>query len=685
MRINKRAVCAALGLLLPATGVATLAASTAHAATPCASGVWTAKYYANTSFSGTPKKTTCDTAINENYGTGDPAGVALPRDNFGVRWTVSRDFGSGGPFTFSAAAQDGIRVYLDGVRKIDLWSNVSATRGKSVRVTIPKGTHTIRVDFAAFTGRANVKFTYAPVTSASVDKVKPLTPTGLKAAYSTSTLKTSLTWTKNVEMDLAGYRVYRRTGTSTTWTRISGTGLVTSPSYLDTPPATGDAYGYAVTAVDKAGNETARSAAQTVTSVDKTGPAAPTGVKAKGTPPAVTLTWHPDTTDDNPYYPGYWVYRATSPTGTFTRLGSGDVVIPAYTDASAEPGVTYWYKVRASDRLGNLSAFSAAVSAARPAAGADAAPAPTGVTADDWYDGNTVTWKPPAGATPTGYHVYFKSAADLDWTKLTSTPVTSTSLHHPTAPTGVLSQYYVTAVDASGAESLPSAIASATRLDGSGTGPWPTPEGLLARENTGGIELWWDPFQPPNGSAVGRYDHQMLYRAAGEGGTYEPVARLSLFATYYVDTTAPLNVPLAYKLVRVNGVGTASAPAFVSSIRDTPAVPGALTASDGVRETHVSWTSGGEADLKGFNIYRSTSPDVRVAPEYRLNSKPLKGHIIEVYSPDTIFEYSGPAPVHLVDHYIEPGVTYYYAITAVDIYGNESEPATGSATSTGWE
>lgn len=43
MRINKRAVCAALGLLLPATGVATLAASTAHAATPCASGVWTAK------------------------------------------------------------------------------------------------------------------------------------------------------------------------------------------------------------------------------------------------------------------------------------------------------------------------------------------------------------------------------------------------------------------------------------------------------------------------------------------------------------------------------------------------------------------------------------------------------------------------------------------------------------------
>lgn len=684
MRINRRAACAALGLLISATGVVTATASTAQAATPCANVVWTAKYYANTSFSGTPKATVCDAAVNEDYGAGDPAGVALPRDNFGVRWTMSRDFGSGGPFTFSAAAQDGVRVYLDGVRKIDLWSNVSATRAKRVRVTIPKGTHTIRVDFAAVTGRANVKFTYAPVTSASVDKVKPLTPTGLRAAYSTSTLKTGLTWTKNVEMDLAGYRVHRRTGTSATWTRISGTGLVTSPSYTDTPPATGDAYVYAVTAVDKAGNEAARSAARTVTSADRTGPAAPTGVKAKGTPPAVTLIWDPDTTDDHPYYPGYQVYRATSPTGAFTALG-GQFSDPAHSDVSAEPGVTYWYKVRAFDRLGNPSAFSATVSATRPATGADAAPAPTRVTADDWYDGNTVTWEPPAGAAPAGYHVYFKSAVDLDWTRLTSTPVTSTSLHHPAAPTGVPSQYYVTAVDASGAGSLPSAIASATRLDGSGTGPWPTPDVLRAYETTGGIELWWDPFQPPNGSAEGPYDHQMLYRAAGEGGTYEPVARLSLHATQYMDTTAPLNVPLTYKLVRVNGAGTPSAPAFASSLRDTPAVPGALTASDGFRSTSVTWTSGRESDLKGFNIYRSTSPDVRAAPEYRLNSTPLRGNIIELYSPDTIFEYSGPSPVRLLDRYIEPGVTYYYAITAVDIYGNESEPATGSATSTGWE
>jgi len=85
---------------------------------------------ANATFSGTAKRTDCDTAIAENWGTRAPA-TGLPKDNFGVRWTVTRDFGSGGLFALSAAAQDGIRVYVDGVRKIDLWKNVTVTRPRT--------------------------------------------------------------------------------------------------------------------------------------------------------------------------------------------------------------------------------------------------------------------------------------------------------------------------------------------------------------------------------------------------------------------------------------------------------------------------------------------------------------------------------------------------------------------------
>lgn len=215
-------VLATTGALL---GTATPAAS---AATTCAAPAYQRQSFANTTFSGTPKKTDCDASIAENWGAGSPA-PGLPKDNFGVRWTVTRDFGSGGPFTLSATAQDGIRVYVDGNRKVDLWRNVSATVRKTVNVTIPAGKHTLRVDYANWTGNANVNFTYAPRTATAIDRVKPLTPTGLSVTYDKTTGKAKLTWAKNKEMDLAGYRIYRR---------LNGTSFGSTPSRRPPPPRT---------------------------------------------------------------------------------------------------------------------------------------------------------------------------------------------------------------------------------------------------------------------------------------------------------------------------------------------------------------------------------------------------------------------------------------------------------------
>ncbi|WP_234316854.1 PA14 domain-containing protein, partial [Streptomyces sp. NRRL S-15] len=248
-RLSALAATAAL-----ATTGGLITAAPASAAVTCTSPVWRAQYFGNSTFSGTPKLTACDTAISENYGYGDPAGVTLPKDNFSVRWSLTRDFGSGGPFRLSAATQDGMRVYVDGVRKIDLWKNVSTTARKTVDLTIPAGKHTIRVDYVAWTGVANAALTYNPRTEAAVDTVKPLAPTGLTAAYDWTTAKTTLRWTANKEMDLAGYRVYRRLSAAN-WAKVSGTSLLTTRSFVDAPPATGQTFLYEVRAVDKAGRE----------------------------------------------------------------------------------------------------------------------------------------------------------------------------------------------------------------------------------------------------------------------------------------------------------------------------------------------------------------------------------------------------------------------------------------------
>ncbi|MBT2511917.1 cellulose 1,4-beta-cellobiosidase [Streptomyces sp. ISL-98] len=540
-----RAACATVAVLGTAVAGVALPTTAAQAAVTCADGVWKATYYANASFSGTPKLTACDTSINENYGTGDPAGVTLPNDNFTVRWSTTRDFGSGGPFALSTEVRDGIRVYVDGVRKVDVWKNVSTTQTKTVNLTIPKGRHTLRVDFVAWTGYANVKFAYAPRTSADIDKVPPLVPTGAQATYSTSTLKTTVAWSKNTEMDLAGYRVYRRLKGTSTFTRLNST-PVTTTSYANTPPSTGAVYYYEVRAVDKAGRESTGTADMPVTTADKTAPAAPTGLTTKVAPGSVALAWKLSEGAS-----AYRVYRSESATGTFERVG-GDLADPAYrdttadihkrcyyrvtaldaahnesarsvaadtgdpdtvppaevtgltaqgttagnvlrwtantddahhyevwgapvgqddpdgpetvlgssyTDARAEEGVAFQYRVQAVDVYGNASPAATSGTVTRPAPAPFAPPTAVEATPSDFS--TRLTWTP--GDYSLGHHVYRRTASNEAWTRLSGSKITANEFRDETAPAGV-SYYYVTAVNEDGQESAPSAEVTVDRI-----------------------------------------------------------------------------------------------------------------------------------------------------------------------------------------------------------------------------
>ncbi|MEU6662445.1 PA14 domain-containing protein [Streptomyces sp. NPDC046821] len=342
--LSASVVAATAGSLL------TVAAPPADAAVSCASPVFKRQFYANTTFSGTPKKTDCDSKIDQNWGTGAPA-TGLPVNNFGVRWTVTRDFGSGGPFALPVETRDGIRVYVDDVRKVDIWKNVSTTQSKTVNVTIPAGKHTLRVDFVNWTGAANVKFAYTPRTSATVDTVKPLVPTAPVLTY-TSTYQAKLSWAANKEMDLAGYRVYRRLKSGTYPAQPLAT--TTSTSFTDTTvPATGDVYAYEVRAYDKAGNTSAGTADQYVTTADRTGPAAPAGLTAHGDLYGMMIGWKPvaDAT-------AYEVY-AKSSTGAYTLLKR--LTGTSFIDYVGADSTLHTYAVRAFDAAGNPSAYSTAV------------------------------------------------------------------------------------------------------------------------------------------------------------------------------------------------------------------------------------------------------------------------------------------------------------------------------------
>jgi hypothetical protein len=103
----------------------------------------------------------------------------------------------------------------------------------------------------------------APIQISAQDVFPPSVPSGLAAVATAATgsmpASIDLSWQPDAEPDVAGYRVYRRDGQSD-WRRVSGDQLVAGPAFHDPDVKAGNAYSYAVTAIDTRGNESARSA-----------------------------------------------------------------------------------------------------------------------------------------------------------------------------------------------------------------------------------------------------------------------------------------------------------------------------------------------------------------------------------------------------------------------------------------
>jgi len=97
----------------------------------------------------------------------------------------------------------------------------------------------------------------ATVSATPLDRTPPDKPTGLTVLAGVN--RVFLTWDENKESDLAGYHVYRSLGGGKGYLRLSGK-LLTRTTFSDDSVKSGSTYYYAVTAVDKSGNEGARSA-----------------------------------------------------------------------------------------------------------------------------------------------------------------------------------------------------------------------------------------------------------------------------------------------------------------------------------------------------------------------------------------------------------------------------------------
>ena len=178
------------------------------------------------------------------------------------------------------------------------------------------------------------------------DTSAPTVPTGLKEKSVTGSTVT-MTWNASTDnYDVEYYKIYRGTtlaGTSET-TQFTDTGLLQETTYS-----------YRVSAVDFAGNESAKCGAVNMTThFDETPPTVPDNLRLMhATSSSVTFAWDPST--DDTAVTGYNVYRGTRLLAT---LAPG---VTTYTESNLTPSTSLTYYVSAFDAQGNTSAKSPAL------------------------------------------------------------------------------------------------------------------------------------------------------------------------------------------------------------------------------------------------------------------------------------------------------------------------------------
>lgn len=285
--------------------------------------------------------------------------------------------------------------------------------------------------------------TYAPDTSA------PTTPSGLTSSNVTGTSAT-LAWNASTDnVGVTGYNVYRNgiRITTTTGTSYTNTGLTQSTTYQ-----------YQVSAVDGAGNESARTSIVNVTTRDVTAPSVPSGLIVQALAhDQIKLTWTASSDTGGSGLAGYRVYRGTSttPIATVPSPGTGNTV--TYTNTGLNGSTSYTYTVSAYDMANNESAKSTAASITTPPPPDTAAPTTPGnfITTGSTLSSVTLTWNASTdNVSVSGYRVYRDG---VQVTSQTGLSYTDSNLDHTTSY-----QYSVRAFDPSGNLSAPAILNVAT-------------------------------------------------------------------------------------------------------------------------------------------------------------------------------------------------------------------------------
>lgn len=174
-----------------------------------------------------------------------------------------------------------------------------------------------------------------------------------------------------------------------------------------------------------------------------------------------------------------------------------------------------------------------------------------------------------------------------------------------------------------------------------------TPSGLSAVAGDGRIDLSWD--AGSDGDLAG-YN---VYRTQTAGDTGAIINAGLISGTSYADVGLSNGTAYFYRIEAVDTSGNLSglsAQASATPIGDTtaPAAPTGLAAAAGDNRVDLTWNANGESDLDGYHVY-----SVAGGTYTQLTTAPISA-------------------TSYADTGLSAGVSYSYAVSAVDNSGNES-------------
>ncbi len=322
----------------------------------------------------------------------------------------------------------------------------------------------------------------------------------------------------------------------------------------------------------------------------------------------------------------YEVYRATSKTGTYSKLTSTTNLY--LNNTSAEVGSTYYYKVRALNSAGTASEYSNIVYTTCDCA------KPMATVAANSSGKPYLSWKSVDGAT--GYEVYCATSETGTYTMLYTT--SNLYLNHNSAIEGKTYYYKVVALSSKSndASSAFSDVVNFTCKTVKPTAPVISISNVAA---TGKPQLNWVKV-----TGAAKYE---VYRAASKDGSYTKMYTTT--GTSYSNSTAVVGNTYYYKVCAISASGERSGYSAVQYITCGCPKPMVSATANNSGKPYLSWAKVDGAT--GYEVYYATSKT---------------GTYSKLYTTSNLY---------LNHNSAAEGTTYYYKVVALSSKSNDATSA----------